>query len=413
MKIEFLGAINCVGGSGIIIEGEKSRILLDYGAYPKNMKDKKPIEVNKNINYFFLSHGHLDHVGFSPLITKKFNCNVYSTDITIEFAELLLEDSIKISEETNQYLPFDRKDIENLKERFIPLKYNEEYFFDEFKIKLIDASHIPGSSHTLIEVNNKKILYTGDFNTIDTQLLKGNFLEIEGLNYLITESTYHNREHPDRKEEEKRLVKIIDETIENNGVCLIPSFAISRAQEVLMILSKYKVQAEIYMDGMSKKATIIISKYKKYLRNEKEFEKSLEKVKFVRKKERKKIIKRPCVIISGSGFLDGGPALFYFEKLMKSEKNSIIFVGYQVENSIGRMVLEKKKYREKEVKSRVEKVDLSAHVGSSDLFEFIEKNNPEKIFCVHGENLEEFVGKLREKGFDATAPTEENRVFEL
>ncbi|MCS7123049.1 MAG: MBL fold metallo-hydrolase [Candidatus Aenigmarchaeota archaeon] len=242
--------------------------------------------------------------------------------------------------------------------------------------------------------------------------MKANEVIVEDLNVLITESTYHDREHEDRKKEEKRLVEIVERTIENSGICLIPAFAVNRAQEVFTILVKEKIQCPIYVDGLAKKATIIINKYKKYLKEGDVIEKAIEKIEFVKKEDRKKILKEgSCVIICGNGFLNGGPAEFYFRKIKDHEENSVVFVGYQVEGSNGRKILENKTFEGKKIKVLVEKVDLSSHAGKKELIKFIKENNPEKIFCVHGENLESFVENLKEMGFEAIAPSIQNRVF--
>ncbi|MEM5811400.1 MAG: MBL fold metallo-hydrolase [Candidatus Aenigmatarchaeota archaeon] len=413
MKLEFLGALNCIGASAVHVNTEKISLLLDYGAKTRERPPKPPLPIKGKVDFTFLTHAHLDHSGFLPTITKKFNSFVYCTDITMDLTELLLLDSIKISKEENFELPFNKKDITELKRKTVFIEYDTEYYFDNVMVKFLDACHIPGSSQILIEFKNKKILYTGDFNTIETRLIKAKKVKVENLNALIIESTYHDREHEKREKEEKRLVEIVEKTVENGGICLIPAFAVGRAQEVFSILTKEKVQCPIYIDGMAKRATIIINKYKKYLKEKDIIDKALKSIEFVNKNKRKKVLKeKSCVIICGSGFLDGGMSEFYFKKIKDDEKNSVVFVGYQVKDSKGRKVLEEKKYENEKVKAFVEKVDLSAHAGRKELLEFIKDNNPEKVFCVHGENIDSFVKELNEMGFDAINPLEE-KVYSI
>jgi putative mRNA 3-end processing factor len=132
---------------------------------------------------------------------------------------------------------------------------------------------------------------------------------------------------------------------------------------------------------------------------------------------RNKIIRNPCVILSTSGMLNGGPIVWYIKKLFDDENCSLVLSSFQVEGTPGKILLETGKYiNEKagldlKLKMFVRKLDFSSHLGKSELFEFIEKVNPEKVFCIHGDHTQEFALELKEKGFDAIAPLANNRIF--
>jgi putative mRNA 3-end processing factor len=152
------------------------------------------------------------------------------------------------------------------------------------------------------------------------------------------------------------------------------------------------------------------------LREPNSLDKALEKVQYVSNdRMRKRIIKEPCVILTTSGMLQGGPIVWYLKKLHNDINSSLVLSCWQIEGTPGKILLETGRYMTKEleleIKMFVRRLDFSSHVGRDGLFEFVEKVNPEKIFCIHGDHTEEFASELKEKGFDAVAPIANNRVF--
>jgi putative mRNA 3-end processing factor len=288
------------------------------------------------------------------------------------------------------------------------------------EITFFDAGQIPGSAFHYLDTGEKTILYTGDFNTSDTRLLKKADTNLPHVSTLITETTYADRDHPDRKSQEKQLIEIINDTLAVDGVCIIAGFGVGRLDEILLMLNAYGIDYPVYVDGMAKKAITIINQHKNSLREPNSLDKALEKVEYVSKENmRKKIIKQPCVILTTSGMLNGGPVVGYIKKLYDKIDCSLILTGFQVEGTSGKILLETGKYiNEKEnlnldMRMFVKKLDFSSHVGRTELFKFIEKLSPEKVFCIHGDHTEEFANELKEKGFDATAPLANNRIFNI
>jgi len=416
MKLEFLGAMSCVGASGVLVEENGDKIVLDYGAKVREIPLKFPLPVEKP-KAVLLSHAHLDHSGGIPLLVKNYSTPIYALDITKELTELLLSDSIKVSREEGVELPFNEFDVEQTIKNFVIVNYHKPFKVGNFKITYFDAGHIPGSAMIFVESKGTNILYTGDFNDIKTRLLEKCEQNLPKVKNLIIESTYADREHPDRKREEKEFVRMVDDTISNNCPAIISSFAVGRAQEVLLILANHGISCPIFIDGMAKKATTIINKYKKYLREPEELEEALKLVTYVKGNMRKRLVKEAACIITTSGMLNGGPIVNYIKRLYKNERASLILTGWQMEGTPGRILLETGRFiYEKidlEVKMKVRRFDFSAHAGRKGIFEFIKRVNPEKIFCVHGDHTQEFAEELRREGFDAVAPIANNRIFEV
>jgi putative mRNA 3-end processing factor len=235
---------------------------------------------------------------------------------------------------------------------------------------------------------------------------------------LITESTYSDREHPDRSGEERNMIEAIEETIANNGVALVSCFAISRTQEILLILDEYEVEGNIYLDGMGKKATRIIDAHPGLQREYNQLKRVLDRlnVKFITNPSmRKKAIKNPSIIVTTSGMLTGGPVAYYIEKLYDREDCTLSLTGFQVPGTEGALLLKTGRYihgdLDLKMKMSVRKFSFSSHASRTELLKFARKLNPEKIFCVHGDNTIRFARELKaEHGFDAVSP-KDDRIF--
>jgi len=405
MKIKCLGGFREVGRNAVLIEG-KENILFDYGVKIETNETPKPVE---KLDSIILGHAHLDHDGSIPILYRKFKVPIYSTIATFDQAHLLLKDSLKVARIREFIKHFGQSDIEKMKRNEVRITYGQRIEAENFSLDIFDAGHIPGSTAPLLEIDGKRILYVSDFNVNPTRLLNGARIDTKDVDILILESTYSNRNHPDRRETEKKFFEAVEGTIANGGVTVIPSFAVARSAEVLMILDSFKPKFPIYLDGMAKEATEIALKYPEFIKDPKALRKALEDVKLIYSNdERKKIVKEPCAIVTSSGMLEGGPSVMYIKYLYDNIESSIIFTGFVIPRTAGRYLLDTGRFVTEgfdlKIKMGIHTFDMSAHSGRDNLFDFVNKIRPEKIICLHGDNCERFATELRGRGFDAIAP---------
>ncbi|MFH0818007.1 MAG: MBL fold metallo-hydrolase [Candidatus Micrarchaeota archaeon] len=399
MELSFLGGAGEVGRSGILIDNG-FKVLLDYGIKIHD-ETEYPLKVKGGLDAVVISHAHLDHSGFLPAVYDHYACPFFGTYPTALLAELLIKDSIKIQER----IPFRASSFKRAFKHFSPLEYNTGFEIEGARLTLHDAGHITGSALVRLEMDEKTLLYTGDCKLEQTRMEKG--ADVPKCDVLITETTYSEREHPPRKELEKKLSFEVNKVLENGGNVLLPSFAVGRAQELLQILYDLNKDVQVYLDGMSKSASEIVRQCPRFVKNFKEYDESLAWVEWVESREqRAKALKSPSVIITTAGMLEGGPVFQYLLNLNKNSK--IIMTGYCVDNTNGWHLMNKGLVyvngKPKPIETPVEYMDFSAHAGKSDLLELITRSGPEKIFCVHGDHTEAFAEELRGMGFDANAP---------
>jgi len=418
MQVRVLGAANEVGRSAIFVESSGTRLLLDYGV--KLAREPEfPIHVRpKDVDGLVLSHAHLDHVGAAPLFYLSSGPMLAATPVTLELSKVLLYDFLKIS---GPILPFDEDAIANMADRTELEGLRQDFKIGKLSVNFRDAGHIPGSTITTIE-GDRKAIYTGDMNRTPTQLLDS--ADVDGLDadVVITESTYAQADHPDRRREEDRFVKYAEQIVDDGGTLLVPSFAVGRAQELACILYSHGFKHKVYMDGMALKTNQILMDHPDSVRDPKLLEKALGKVQFVEDwGARRRAVADASVIISPAGMLVGGFSTFYNKSVAKNKRNGIAIVSFQVPGTPGRTLLEKKEVKldgkRYKVSADVQRFDFSSHLGMTDLFDLFKekvKGSP-KVIVVHGEreNSEEFAGRLREElGLDAVSP-EAGEEFEI
>lgn len=421
MRLSFLGGAQEVGRSAVLVDTGPEKLLLDYGVKINVKPTEYPKEINTRLNAILLSHAHLDHCGAIPVLYRqRQDCPFCGLDITRLISRMLMFDSYKIAKYESEEEKFSKRNISTAIKHFKTVKYRKPFMTGKTRVTFFDAGHIPGSALILLETQNKRILYTGDFNLSDTRLIKGADLDLPEVDVLITESTYSDREHPDRLKEERKMVESIQGTLENDGIALVSCFAIARTQETLLVLDEYELEYPIYIDGMSKKATRIINSYPSLQREYNCVEKALKRLdaRFITNPSiRKKILKKPCIIVTTSGMLTGGPITHYIEKIYDREDCTLILTGFQVPGTEGAVLLETGRYIHQDldlaVKMSVRKFNFSSHAPRSELFRFVKHVNPGKVFCMHGDNTKRFAQELREEyGFDAVSPSD-GKFFEI
>jgi len=411
MRIEFLGGCNEIGREAFLVESSNTNVLLEYGV-KLHPNLELPLLPSKKIDGIFISHAHLDHSGMAPLIYKTQKPKLYTTLATLDLMNLLLEDYLKVAKLTRDYCEFGRQNLAKMSRYFISCTYNKKFRIGNLDAILFDASHIPGSASIFL-ADSKRILYTGDINTKVTYLLDYKPIKYPKVDCLIIESTYSERDHPKRKKEEKKFINKIKEYA--SGLVLIPSFAVGRAQEILLILERNNL-SNIYIDGMAQKASDIILYHKNNIRDYKALKNILKKIKFVRtKKQREKILRKGGIVVTTSGMLNGGPILYYLKKAKDRRNACLLFTGFQVENTPGEKLLKTRIFENEvekfKVNLEIKKFDFSAHAGRSELFNLIKKINPKKVICVHGEHTRKFAIEIEnELRIEAIAPRIDDKV---
>jgi len=411
MKITILGSGKEVGRSGFLVTSNNTNVLLDYGVMLKR-EPSFPIHVRpKDISTVVLTHAHLDHSGNIPsLFLSGSNISVLGTNPTFELSDLLIEDMLKIS---GFYLPFEYADLNNMMSHSKTLQYKEKHLVNDMEITLYESGHIIGGSSILVEVEGKRIFYTGDINKRGSKLLRPADLDLPEVDILIIESTYSQTEQAPREESEKNLVQFAYDVIERGGILFIPAFSVERAQEIACVLKASNFKHRISMDGMALKANEIMLRNPSFLRDPDGFKKIITEVEWVKGWHRRKhLVKEPGVIISPAGMLVGGTALFYLQEIAKNPNNGIALVSYQGKGTPGRLLLEKGlvSYNGKTKKSlaEVKHYEFSGHSSRTELFEILGKikGNP-RVLTVHGDDMSctKFASEIKEKyGFDAIAP---------
>lgn len=402
LEIELLGSGKEVGRSAVLVSGRK-KIVLDYGVKIQPEPPQYPLQ--EKVDAAIISHAHLDHLGAAPVLVKKQKIPIFMNDLTLELGTMLIKDSMKVAKKEGYGVPFGKAEVKRMVKSTKLVRYDEHFRVGEFSCSLWHSGHIPGSSSVLLE-GSKKIFYTADIQTRPSHLLEPCRLP-DKVDVLIIESTYGMKTQAPRAREEKRLVEAVEETIVNQGVALMPVFAVGRAQEVMLILKEYV--SKIALDGMAKQACEIVAEYGGYIKTPREFRELLKKVKFIRSEEdRKTALKKYPIIIASAGMLGGGPAVRYLRELQMQGESKVLFTGFLVEDSPGRNLIETRIFENGEerfhVHADLQQLELSAHADRTGLFEIIKQTQPETVICVHGDQCEKFAKNIEELGIEAFAP---------
>jgi putative mRNA 3-end processing factor len=432
VKITFLGACQEVGRSGVLFESEDTgdAILCDYGTKMNKVHQNFPAHVSgKSLSGIVLTHAHIDHSGGIPIFYISGSVPFYTTDLTLRTTEILLLDMLNITE---AYLPFEKPEVDKMKKYAQILDYGQrKKIGKKCWITLYNAGHIPGSAMVLLEMDGKRILYTGDFNTIQTQLLNpANPQDIPELDAIVMESTYGTTNHLPRKQIEDEFLETVKKIIDQKGIVLIPAFGVGRSQEIMMVLSRDGTPAfPIIIDGMARKVTLLYEHHALMLRDHVGLKKAKANTYFVAHKkssaDRHEILQPGSAIIAPSGMLKGGTSKLYAEKIIEDEKSAIFLVSYQIEDTPGRILLDRMEFVMEEipdkglpVKAEVKQFDFSSHAGQDELIGYLTKlkwtSKKKNVYLVHGDKdtMNGFADKIKAIGFTTEMPVE-SQIFKV
>ncbi len=426
VRLSMLGGGRQVGRSSLLLQTPESRILLDCGidvaatdanAYP--FLEAPEFKINE-LDAVIVSHAHLDHCGLIPYLIKfGYKGPIYCTAPTRDVMALLQLDLVKIMVSEGKNPLYKADEVKEMVKQCITLDYEAVAdITPDVRITLYNSGHIIGGSMVHLHIGNglHNLVYSGDFKVARSSLLDGAVTSFPRLETLIVESTYGGKDciMPSRKDCESEFTTIIQETIANKGKVLIPVLGVGRSQEMMVILEKAMREEKlpnvpIYVDGMVWDVTAIHTAYPEYLnslvrkqifhKNQNPFLSDVFK-RVGSKKERTEIVeeKGPCIILATSGMLVGGASVQYFKELCSNPNNSVIFVNYQGEGSLGRKVQRGQKEihyadgnrREMmDIKLRVETVEgFSGHADRRELFSYIQRSSPrpKRVIINHGES---------------------------
>jgi putative mRNA 3-end processing factor len=388
MKLTFHGGALEVGRSCVSLDDE---YLFDAGLKISEEGSEYPVISDlSRIRTVFLSHGHLDHCGALPLFNKNgLRATICCTGLTKDTTKILLKDSFHVETLQNHVAGYSRENIYNVLSSMQIVHYDKEYTFGSMRYKFLNAGHIPGSASILVTSKGKSVLYTGDINTVDTRLVRGLTYRMK-VDTLICETTYGDRDHPPRQEVEEAFLNRTEEVLGRGGVVLIPAFSVGRSQEILMLLKSRGIQRPIYLDGMAKEVTNLFLRKPGALHQHAALAAAVKDVKFIKNpRQRKDLVHSPCVIVTTSGMLDGGPVIDYLRLLYRSENAAILLTGFQTEESNGRLLMDTRKVYVDGIRVKVigtvEKFDFSAHAGRQELIRFIDGMDPKNLVLQHGD----------------------------
>jgi putative mRNA 3-end processing factor len=396
MELEFLGGASAIGSLGLVVRDQGRTLLFDYGVTPSDPPEY-PQPVPNRVDAAFFSHSHLDHIGMSPVVTRRVRTEVVGTPVTAAVTDLLARDNLKVARLEGYPAPYTPDEVAFLRSRFIPIDRHGVYRRHGVEVELTPAGHIPGATMFLYR-GQKDLLFSGDVQSIPTRLVPP--AEPLECSVLVLESTYAGREHPDRKETERRFRDKVAETVERGGVAIVPAFAVGRTQEVLMALQS--TGFEVWLDGMGRTVNSIYAHHPEFLSDARRFRHAIESVHVVEgPMDRRKAARAAQVIVTTGGMLDGGPVLTYIAEHRNDANSSILLTGYQVDDSNGRMLLDAGTIIVDGVRVRPEcevmKFDFSAHAGHSDLVQMVRDTKAQTLVLMHGDKREQLAEALQDE----------------
>jgi metallo-beta-lactamase family protein len=420
-KLTFLGGAGTVTGSKYLLEHAGRSLLVDCGLFQgyKNLRLRNwsPLPVRAdNIDAVLLTHAHLDHSGYLPLLVRQgFKGPIYSTEATRDLCRILLEDSGRLQEQdaafanrhhTSRHSPalplYTEADARRCLKQFHTTPFDKTISLQSgAKFRFLRAGHILGAASIIVEAAGQHIGFSGDIGRYDDPLMIDPVSPGE-VDYLLIESTYGNRKHSS-VDAESALEEIVTRTVRRGGTVVIPAFAVGRAQSLIYHLGRLKASGRlplwpVFLDSpMAMNATEIFLRHQKDQRLSRNQMKLMDKdINYVRTAEESKALTAsvvPKVIISASGMATGGRVLHHLAEYLPDHRSTVVMAGFQAGGTRGAALLAGASSlrihgRDVPVRAEIAELDmLSAHAGQDELVRWAEaiKGKPRQVFVVHGE----------------------------
>ncbi len=418
MKLKFCGGAKNVTGANYLINDS---VLVDCGLnqgsnFLESINFEPFVYDPETIKAVLITHAHIDHIGRLPQLYKAgFRGDIFSTSPTKDFAEELLLDSENIlnreAREKNKEPIYSIEDVKNVMFLWKKVDYHEKLKINELDIEFFNAGHILGSSSISVSSGGKRVIFSGDLGNSPAPFIKDGDV-IENADYVLIESAYGDRLHENLESRKEMLEDFIEEIINTGGTLMIPAFAMERTQELLFELNELVENGRVpkvlvFVD--SPLAIKLTSVYRKYSQDTRYFRE--EAIALLKKgdaifnfpglkttlttEQSKEInnIPPPKIIIAGSGMSQGGRILHHEMRYLPDPKSAILFIGYQVNGSLGRRILDGEKWvkingEEISVKCKMKSIaGYSAHADQRQLLNWLRpmRFSAKKVFVVQGE----------------------------